>query len=81
MEWVLLSDKNIFDLLSSVYTAVNAININSNINNLIAIALKFSLNIDSKEKSTRIYKTFQVLWNYFSSRIFKKFQRKKNDIW
>ena len=50
MEWVLLSDKNLFDLLSSVYTAVNAININSNINNLIAIALKFSINIDNKEK-------------------------------
>ena len=50
MEWVLLSDKNLFDLLSSVYTAVNAVNINSNINNLIAIALKFSINIDNKEK-------------------------------
>ena len=35
------------------------------------------INIDSKERSTRIYKTFQVLWDYFSSRIFKKFQRKK----
>ena len=35
------------------------------------------MNIDSKEKSSRIYKTFQVLWNYFSSRIFKKLQRKK----
>ena len=35
------------------------------------------INIDSKEKSTRIYKTFQVLWDYFSSRIFKKFKRKK----
>ena len=35
------------------------------------------INIDSKEKSTRIRKTFKVLWDYFSSRIFKKFQRKK----
>ncbi len=35
------------------------------------------INIDSKEKSTRLYKTFQVLWNYFSSRIFKRFKRKK----
>ena len=35
------------------------------------------LNIDSKEKSSRTFKTFQVLWDYFSSRIFKKFQRQK----
>ncbi len=35
------------------------------------------VNIDSQEKSTRSYKTFQVLWDYFSSRVFKKFQRKK----
>ena len=35
------------------------------------------INIDSKERSTRNYKTIQVLWDYFSSRIFKKFQRKK----
>ena len=35
------------------------------------------ININSKEKSTRLYKTFQVLWDYFSSRIFKQFQRKK----
>ena len=31
------------------------------------------INIDSKESSTRIYKTFQVLWDYFSISIFKKF--------
>ena len=35
------------------------------------------INIDSQETSTRSFKTFQVLWDYFSSRIFKKFQRKK----
>ena len=35
------------------------------------------VNIDSQKKSTRSYKTIQVLWDYFSSRIFKKFQRKK----
>ncbi len=35
------------------------------------------INIDSQEKSTRSYKTIQVLWDYFSSRIFKKMQRKK----
>ena len=35
------------------------------------------INIDSQEKSTRSYKTLQVLWDYFSSRIFKKIQRKK----
>ena len=35
------------------------------------------INIDSQEKSTRSYKTLQVLWDYFSSRIFKKMQRKK----
>ena len=35
------------------------------------------INIDSQETSTRSFKTFQVLWDYFSSRIFKNFQRKK----
>ena len=35
------------------------------------------INIDSQETSTRSFKTLQVLWDYFSSRIFKKFQRKK----
>jgi len=35
------------------------------------------ININSQEKSTRSYKTLQVLWDYFSSRIFKKMQRKK----
>lgn len=35
------------------------------------------MNIDSDEKSSRSYKTLQVLWDYFSSRIFKKLQRKK----
>ena len=39
------------------------------------------INIDSKEKSSRIYKTLQVLWDYFSSRIFKKVSKKKIDIW
>ena len=39
------------------------------------------LNIDSKEKSSRTFKTFQVLWDYFSSRIFKKASKTKNDIW
>ena len=35
------------------------------------------INIDSKEKSTRGYKTFQVLKDYFSSRFFKKTLKKK----
>ncbi len=35
------------------------------------------INIDSQEKSTRSYKTFEVLKDYFSSRIFKKSLKKK----
>ncbi len=35
------------------------------------------INIDSHEKSTRGYKTFEVLKDYFSSRIFKKSLKKK----
>ena len=35
------------------------------------------INIDSQEKSTRRYKTFEVLKDYFSSRFFKKSLKKK----
>ncbi|MEK9778315.1 MAG: NAD(P)/FAD-dependent oxidoreductase [Methylophilaceae bacterium] len=35
------------------------------------------VNVDSQEKSSRLYKTFEVLIDYFHSRIFKKSYKKK----
>ena len=34
------------------------------------------ININSKEKSTRIYKTFQVLWITFQAGFLKSFKEK-----
>jgi len=35
------------------------------------------INVDSQEKSSRFYKTFETIFDYFYSRAFKKFYKKK----
>ena len=46
MNWIMLSDDQSFDLLSSIYTTINAINSHESIKNVIGVALKFSINFN-----------------------------------
>ena len=57
MNWIMLSDDQSFDLLSSIYTTINAINSHESIKNVIGVALKFSINFnDLTEKCFLIYR-------------------------
>ena len=57
MNWIMLSDDQSFDLLSSIYTTINAINSHESIKNVIGVALKFSINFNGlTEKCYLIYR-------------------------
>jgi len=50
MYWLVLKDSKEFDLLSSSYTSVNALNANDSLPNILALVLKFKFLIKNSEK-------------------------------
>jgi len=50
MYWLVLKDIKEFDLLSSSYTALNALNANDSLINILALVLKFEFFIKNSEK-------------------------------
>jgi len=59
MYWLILEDHNIYDLLSSSYTTLNALHSNGSLPNILALVLKFEYLIKDNDKSivNLIYRT------------------------
>jgi len=59
MHWLTLEDNNIFDLLSSCYTVINALNSNGSLPNILALVIKLEyINFDSQKSIVNlIYRT------------------------
>ncbi len=63
MYWLILDDLNSNDLLSSLYTCINALNANDSLSNILALVIPLELLLeDTKEK---IYLIYRVDTKYF----------------
>lgn len=51
MYWLILEDKNIYDLLSSCYTTLNALHSNDSLPNILALVVKVESLIQDNDKS------------------------------
>jgi len=57
MYWLILEDLNSNDLLSSLYTCLNALNANGSLSNILALVIPLELLLeDTKEKTYLIYR-------------------------
>lgn len=57
MYWLMLEDLNSNDLLSSLYTCINALNANDSLSNILALVIPLELLLeDTKEKIYLIYR-------------------------
>lgn len=57
MYWLILEDLNSNDLLSSLYTCINALNANDSLSNILALVIPIELLLeDTKEKIYLIYR-------------------------
>jgi len=57
MYWLILEDLNSNDLLSSLYTCINALNANDSLSNILALVIPLELLLeDTKEKIYLIYR-------------------------
>ena len=57
MYWLILDDLNSNDLLSSLYTCINALNANDSLSNILALVIPLELLLeDTKEKIYLIYR-------------------------
>ena len=57
MYWLILDDLNSNDLLSSLYTCINALNANDSLSNILALVIPLELLLeDTKEKTYLIYR-------------------------
>lgn len=57
MYWLILEDLNSNDLLSSLYTCINALNANDSLSNILALVIPLELILeDTKEKIYLIYR-------------------------
>ena len=57
MYWLILDDLNSNDLLSSLYTCINALNANDSLSNILALVIPIELLLeDTKEKIYLIYR-------------------------
>ncbi|MBK89744.1 MAG: hypothetical protein CL772_01025 [Chloroflexi bacterium] len=59
MHWLILEDKNIYDLMSSCYTTLNALHSKGSLPNILALVIKLEYFIQENEKSivNLIYRT------------------------
>ncbi len=57
MYWLILEDLNSYDLLSSLYTCINALNANDSLSNILALVIPLELLLEeTKEKIYLIYR-------------------------
>ena len=67
MYWLILEDLNSNDLLSSLYTCINALNANDSLSNILALVIPLELLLeDTKEKIYLIYRVDTKSFHPFS---------------